>query len=163
LRNFYLGGTEPKITGNKAIYISRKNNVRGIKDENLFTKILIEFGVEVVYPEDIMFKDTIKMMGNYNHLIGVDGAQLTNMLFMQNNSKICSLKHNRGNSTLPPLWFAKYPNLVGNYYYYAMASNLDFKFYNLYCKGDNCHDQWPNQNLIIPQDLVSHLEKFLNY
>lgn len=163
LRNFYLGGVEPNISGNKAIYISRKNNVRGIKDEKIFIKILIEFGVDIVCPEDFNFKDMVKMMGNYNHLIGVDGAQLTNMLFMQNNSKICSLKHNLGNTYLPSLWFGKYPNLVGNHYYYSMANNLDYKFYNLYCKGDNSDAQWPNQNLVIPQDLVLHLKTFFNY
>lgn len=164
LRKFFLGEKvfdTPKR--NKGIYISRKNSVRGIKDEDLFINALKEYDVDVVYPEEIKFKEMVELMGNYNHLIGVDGAQLTNMLFMQDASKICSLKHVQGNSTLPSVWFGKYPNTVGNHYFYSMANNLDFQFYNLYCEGDNTLVEWPNQDLIIPKELNLHLRKFFNF
>ena len=163
LRKFFLGKNDlPKKLTDKAAYISRKNAVRGIKDEELFINILKEYDVDTIYPENLHFKDMIELMGNYNHLIGVDGAQLTNMLFMQDASKICSLKHVSGNNNLPSIWFAKYPNIVGNYYFFSMANNLDYKFYNLYCEGDDSAVEWPNQNLIIPKTIKCHLNNFFS-
>jgi hypothetical protein len=161
LRKFFIG--EKGLVAqksNKSIYISRNNAVRGIKDEDSFIGILKEFNVDTIYPEDFNFKEMIQLMGNYNHLIGVDGAQLTNMLFMQDGSKICSLKHLNGNNILPSIWFGKYPNMIGNYYFFSMANNLDYKFYNLYCEGSNNAVEWPNQDLIVPITIKDHLDVF---
>lgn len=162
LRKFFLKDKNlAKSTLNKSIYISRKNAVRSIKNEESFIDILREFGVDIICPEDVNFSDMIQLMSDYNHLIGVDGAQLTNMLFMQEDSKVLSLKHIHGNDVLPSAWFGKYPNVVGNHYFYSMANNLRFGFYGLQCEGDRSANQWNNQNLIIPKDIKRHLELFL--
>lgn len=77
----------------KKIYISRiKAHRRRILNEDALEKLLLVYGFEKVFMEDLSFTDQRKLMAETSVLISNHGAGLTNMVFMPMGATIIELK-----------------------------------------------------------------------
>lgn len=76
----------------KKIYVSRsKQKIRKIENEFLLFDLLQKNGYSIVYFEDYSFWEQVQLMKNATHLIAPHGANLVNMLVMQENAKIIEM------------------------------------------------------------------------
>jgi len=122
------------------IWISRnKSKHRKILNEDELIPILNNSNFKIIYPEDLSFKDQIEIYKNTSVMGGLHGGALTNMLFMNKNTKLIELRRN-GDSE--------------NNCYFTLASELKIKYYYLECKS-------LHQDLYI-SDIEVDLDKFEN-
>ena len=125
--SFLLNKLRSKFLNNqkqatRQIYISRKKaSQRFITNEVEVIDLLKLHGVEIHCFEDYSFQQQVDLMNQTFILIGLHGAGLTNMLFMQQGGKVLEFRN---------LGDAK------NNCYFAMASDLHHAYYYLQCKGD---------------------------
>lgn len=76
----------------KKIFVSRsKQKVRKIENEFLLFDLLEKKGYSIVYFEEYSFWEQVQLMKNATHLIAPHGANLVNMLVMQENAKIIEM------------------------------------------------------------------------
>ncbi len=107
----------------KKIYISRqKSRFRKINNEQEVQKLLKKYNYEIHYFEEYNFKKQIELMQQTSFLIGLHGAGLTNMLFMNPNTKILEIRNQED----------KHNNC-----YFSLASDLDIDYYYLLSKGNS--------------------------
>lgn len=127
-RNHYHNYYKKILTLNlgELIYISRKKaERRKIINENELIMCLKQYQFKILYWEDYTFEEQISIAFHSKYLIGLHGANLTNMMFMQENSSILEIK------------------IEGDYYnscYYALASALNLNYFYQFAKDTN-----PNQ------------------
>lgn len=106
----------------RKIYISRaKANKRKVLNENQVIDALKRYGYEIHAFEDYNFVQQLEIMAETKTLIGLHGAGLTNMMFMNKGGQVLELR-NEGDSH--------------NNCYFAMASSLSHDYYYLTNKGD---------------------------
>ncbi len=78
--------------GNKKIYISRKKaGYRKILNEPALELLLNSEGFNKVFLEDFSFDEQVQLLHEANIVLGIHGAGLTNILFMQPGSHIINL------------------------------------------------------------------------
>jgi len=120
-----------KITPWKKIYISRqKAKIRKVTNEDEVVKLVNSFGFEIHYFEDYNFSEQVNLMQCTTHLIGLHGAGLTNMLFMQKNSKVLELRNKEDSHN--NCFFSLASDLGHNYYYLLNDGNIkDTHFVNI--------------------------------
>lgn len=107
----------------RKIYISREKAVkRKITNEENVIALLKQYNFEIHYFEQYDLDKQINLMKESICLIGVHGAGLSNMLFMNKNSFILELR-NTGDKI--------------NNCYYSLASDLQHKYYYLLNNGDS--------------------------
>jgi capsular polysaccharide biosynthesis protein len=112
-----------KQTNGKKIYISRqKSRFRKINNEEQVQNLLKKYNYEIHYFEDYSFKKQSELMQKTVCLIGLHGAGLTNMLFMNPNTKVLEIRNQED----------KHNNC-----YFSLASDLDIDYYYLLSKGDS--------------------------
>ena len=98
----------------RKVYASRaKSTKRRILNEQVIFPILEQYGFECVFFEDLTFLQQVNLMWQTSVLIGVHGANLTNILFMQKGATVIELMNH------------EYLNLV----YYRMASALGLPYF----------------------------------
>ncbi|MDO7744527.1 MAG: glycosyltransferase family 61 protein [Pedobacter sp.] len=143
IRNRFLTSKTP---ANRNIYISReKASRRKILNEQQVIELLVQFNYEIHYFEDYSFKEQIKIMSEAKSLIGLHGAGLTNMLFMEKGAKILELRNDGDNH---------------NNCYFALASALNHDYYYLSNKSDNEDTYTTNITVDIP-DLRKVIESII--
>ena len=71
--------------------------------------------------EDYSLEDQIKLTYNCKNLIGLHGANLTNLMFMKPDSNLLELR-NEGD--------------IKNNYYYSLASSFSLNYFYLQCKSN---------------------------
>lgn len=73
----------------RKLYISRKNcwNKR-LLNEDKIQHIFIEYGYEIICPEEMSFQDQLKIFSEAEFIAGASGAGFTNILFANKNVKI---------------------------------------------------------------------------
>ncbi|EKQ50167.1 MULTISPECIES: glycosyltransferase 61 family protein [unclassified Clostridium] len=73
----------------RKLFISRKNcwNHRLVNDQKI-QQIFIEYGYELICPEEMSFKDQLKTFSEAEFIAGASGAGFTNILFANKNAKI---------------------------------------------------------------------------
>jgi len=124
-----------KHNPNKKIYISRqKSRYRKINNENQVQELLKKYNYEIHYFEDYSFQKQIELMQQTSSLIGLHGAGLTNMLFMNPNTKILEIRNQED----------KHNNC-----YFSLASDLEIDYYYLLSKGDSSETHTVNVDVDI--------------
>lgn len=76
----------------RLIYISRRYATRRkVANEEALIPILGRYGIEVVYPEQLSFKEQISLFARTKLIVSIHGAGLTNMLFMPSGGYVLEL------------------------------------------------------------------------
>jgi capsular polysaccharide biosynthesis protein len=120
----------------KAVYLSRlEASKRHISNELELIKLLRRYGVEIHIFENYSFEKQVRIMNQTSILIGLHGAGLTNMLFMNDFCKVLEIR-NFGD---------KHNNC-----YFSMASALKHDYY--YCQG--IPNNMDTSNAVIELDLI---------
>jgi len=108
----------------RKIFISRQKAVkRRIINEAEIIPLLLTHGYEIHYFEEYDFKKQIKIMSETKSVIGLHGAGLTNMLFMQSGGSILELR-NEGDSH-NNCYFSMASELGHDYFYHLNKGNTD--------------------------------------
>lgn len=105
----------------RRIYVSRNQQpIRRLLNEESIEPILRQYGFETINFEGMPFADQVRTMREAAVLVGVHGANLTNMLFMAPQTIVIELMSNN--------------ILVLNDCYYCLSSALGLAYYNLPCQ-----------------------------
>jgi hypothetical protein len=125
------------------VYSSRKSaRFRKVDNESAVINLLEKYNFIIVDFDNYSFLDQLELMSNSNFLIGVHGANLTNMMFMQEESVIIEIMNKE----------------VFNPCYYHLSSGLNMKYNYLPClpiskiAHDNNDDLYVD--LAVLEDLV---------
>ena len=95
LRDSFRKFVQPEQTNDRKIYISRqKARQRRIVNENELLSIIIEHGFEMVFAEDLTFREQGKLFGQASCILGVHGAGLTNMIFAKPGTEVLEIQLN---------------------------------------------------------------------
>ena len=133
LRNTFINNKN--ISGERLIYISRKNTKQGIDNEDELIKILSSLGFIIFSPEDYNLDRQIEAFTNAKIVIGLHGAGLTNMLFCPLGTVIVEL--GKKGEKLDKCYFNLANNLEFDYYYFPCeAINHDATYYDAIIKAD---------------------------
>ena len=118
LRALGLSGERP--ADGRRIYVSRSRQpIRRLLNEAAIGPLLREYGFETVFFEDLTFEEQVRLLHGTSVLVGVHGANLTNMLFMAPHATVVELMNVD-------------PNAFNScYYHLAFALKLDY--YNVPC------------------------------
>jgi hypothetical protein len=112
------------------LYISRAHAPRRkALNEDEVTICLAQHGFITVYLEDYTFAEQVSIMVGARYVVALHGAGLTNMLFMQPESRVLELQMQDDGA---------------NHYYYTLAADLGIKYYYQFCT--------PNDVLLGVQD-----------
>ena len=96
----------------KRIFISRRNmkNAR-LKNEAQVIEIIKQYNFEIVYPEDLTFRQQVQLFSQAEYVAGTTGAAFTNIIFCPENAKIMCIIPQRykyyGYSTLAKMFNLK--------------------------------------------------------
>ncbi|MFN0187170.1 MAG: glycosyltransferase family 61 protein, partial [Bacteroidia bacterium] len=114
--HFNKGGSR----GSK-IYVSRiKSKRRRVINEQEVSDLLSSYGFVTIVFEDYSFEEQIRISANAQLLIGIHGAGLTNMMFMQEQSSVLEFRP---------------ANDATNLCYYSLASALELHYYYQFGQG----------------------------
>lgn len=133
----------------KKLFISRKNTqFKRIDNQEEVEETFVKFGYEIIYPEEMSFKEQLNIFSKANTIAGVSGSGLTNIIFSNENTKLICIYTKE-------IEISSYSNLAGIlnrkcYYLDASKENNKNEGKYYYCKS----------NLIIDIDyLTRFLEK----
>lgn len=120
LRQQFIG--QNSTQGLKNIYISRqKAEKRKIINEDAVISLLKEYHFEIHFFEDYSFSEQVNLMKATKCLVGLHGAGLTNMLFMNEKTSVLELRNTEDNH---------------NNCYFSLASDLNLHYYYQLNNGD---------------------------
>ena len=117
LRNFLLSKFSllPHPNLGDRVYISRASaQRRKVTNEEEVTAYMREQGFSVVQLEYYPFAEQVSIMSRVRYLVSIHGAGLTNMLFMQAESRVLELRLKDDGT---------------QQYFYTLASDLGFEYY----------------------------------
>ncbi|WP_338814742.1 glycosyltransferase family 61 protein [Bernardetia sp. Wsw4-3y2] len=142
-------GTENVIKQkiNRKIYISRqKSRFRKINNEEQVQKLLKKYNYEIHYFEEYSFEKQIELMKQTVSLVGLHGAGLTNMLFINPNTKVLEIRNQAD----------KHNNC-----YFSLASDLEVDYYYLLSEGDSAETHTVNVDVDIEklEQIILEMEK----
>jgi capsular polysaccharide biosynthesis protein len=135
-----------EIVGNKRIFISRQKASRRkiVNEDDLFI-LLKSFEFEIHFFEDYDFLKQVNLMKTASHFVGLHGAGLTNMLFMNKNSKVLELRIKDDSH---------------NNCYFSLASDLEHHYY--YLLNESYSNAKDEVNVVVNlKDFKETLEKML--
>jgi hypothetical protein len=76
----------------RRVYISRRNaSRRKVVNEEKLVEILLKFDFEIIEFENLTVLDQVNLMNETDVFIGLHGAGLTNLMFMNQNTKVLEL------------------------------------------------------------------------
>lgn len=131
LRFKLRNATDSKIDLGKKIYISRKiARGRKILNEGAVSSFLKDNGFVCITPESYSFEEQVSIFSNAKVLVGIHGAGLANMLFMEPDSSVIEILPYRNGI------FDFRPNSMSikhDHCYSTMAKNLTHKYFYLQC------------------------------
>jgi capsular polysaccharide biosynthesis protein len=105
LRDSFRKFVQPEQTNDRKIYISRqKARQRRIVNENELLSIIIEHGFEMVFAEDLTFREQAKLFGQASCILGVHGAGLTNMIFANSGCEVLEIQLDDPNCSRSHYW-----------------------------------------------------------
>lgn len=80
IRNMVLNATNLK--GNRKIFVSRKNyNNQRLVNEKEVAELFIQYGFEVIYPEELSFMEQVEIFSTAKCVAGATGAAFTNIIY----------------------------------------------------------------------------------
>jgi capsular polysaccharide biosynthesis protein len=140
IKDYYA---DTKIVGDDKIYISRKKALkRRIANEEAVESLLKSFGFKCVAMEDFSFAEQVNICFNAKCLISLHGAGLTNMMFMNKNSKVVELRQ-KGE--------------FQNNCYFTLASDMDLQYYYLICEKVNPDEKNHTADVMVDLDALNEL------
>lgn len=74
----------------RRIFLARKNNQRIVNTSEI-ENIFIKYGFEIVYCEDLSFREQVRLFNNAEFVAGPTGAAMTNILFCNPGTKFICL------------------------------------------------------------------------
>lgn len=112
-----------KTNRKRRIYISRsKAPKRKVTNENELTAVFKKYNIELIHFEDLSMMEQIQVCSEVELIVGLHGAGLTNMLFMQENSAVLELRNNDDRT---------------NNCFFSMSSALNLNYFYLQNSGDS--------------------------
>ena len=112
----------------RRIFASRgRQKYRRLTDEPKILAILARHGFECIYFEDLSFAQQVALLHETEVLMGVHGANLTNLLFMQSGAKVVELFNQ---DKFLKLANANFENLI----YYRLCSSLKLLYLAVPCQ-----------------------------
>ncbi len=120
VRKRYLNGFKNNER-NRNIYISRsKASRRKIANEELIIPLLLSYGIEIIHCEDLSFLEQVELFSETKLLISNHGAGLSNMLFLEGNSRVIEIRLQ--DDSLNNCYFSLASALDIDYYYFEAES-----------------------------------------
>ena len=115
------------VTSHKWVYVSRKKATkRKISNELEVEKLLVNLGFEIICFEDYTFSEQINLLKNTELMISPHGANLTNMLFMPQQSSVIELRRQDND---------------GRNFYFSLSAVNNQNYYYLKCNYiEETHD-----------------------
>jgi len=114
-------------TPKNRIWISRnKSKHRKIANEDSLIPVLKQYGFQIIYPEDISFIEQLSLYRNAEIIGGLHGGALTNILFMNEGTKLIEIR--RYGDNMNNCYFSLASELKIDYYYLESES-IDEDFY----------------------------------
>ena len=114
-------------TPTNRIWISRnKSKHRKIANEESLIPVLKQYGFQIIYPEDISFIEQLSLYRNAEIIGGLHGGALTNILFMNEGTKLIEIR--RYGDNMNNCYFSLASELKIDYYYLESES-IDEDFY----------------------------------
>jgi hypothetical protein len=130
------------IGSSTKIYVSRgRQKSRKVVNEELIIKIVKQFGFEVVYFEDYTFEQQVEIGKGAKYMVSSHGANLTNMMFMTEGSRVLELIKSNG----------------PNFCYWALANAAKVDYYYQLCEVKENDHLWVDIELF-----KVNLHKILN-
>ncbi len=109
------------------IYISReKANTRKLKNEKELCDVLKKYNFIKVCMEELSFEEQYKLASKAEMLVGLHGAGLTHMLWMQEGSKVLEIRAEKDNQRN---CYFSLASALGLQYYYVLAKQINDKDY----------------------------------
>lgn len=128
--------------GREKVYVSRaKQKARKIINEQDVIKIVTTLGFEVVYFEDYTFEQQVEIGKGAKYMVSSHGANLTNMMFMTEGSRVLELIKSEG----------------PNFCYWALANAAKVDYYYQLCEVKENDHLWVDIELF-----KLNLHKILN-
>ncbi|RZJ87842.1 MAG: glycosyltransferase family 61 protein, partial [Hymenobacter sp.] len=120
------------VVGTRKVYAARATHgVRRIANEAAVDELLQAFGFEKIYFEKMSFLEQVQLMRETKVFLGVHGAGMTNMLFLQPDTAVIELLNEEH----------------GDLCYFRLASCISLPYFWIPCAGT--HQQLANQSDII--------------
>ncbi len=140
---------------NKGIFINRRgSSFRNILNKSEFFSLLEKYQIDVLYAEDHSTEELIKKINSANLLIGVMGAGLSNMLFLQDNCSLIELMPETCLGFTPDYWENQYHAKYSGYYYYSLANACSLNYYFIPCGVDDARKYPPKANIYVNLQLM---------
>jgi capsular polysaccharide biosynthesis protein len=145
LKNAILNETSSGSEPINKLWISRQSaQHRKIKNFNELIDIVEAHSFEIIKFEDFSLTEQIKITNKAHTIMGLHGAGLTNMLFMEKGSKVIEIRDRNDDK---------------NNCFFTLASDLELNYY--YFLGDSVekNNLYASDYIINPEDLNSFLTK----
>lgn len=128
------------------IYITRRNTLnRRTLPTNALETFLEKKGYKIIEAESLSFIDQVKLFSNCSGLIGVHGAGLTNMIFMEKGSKVMEIKRIGD---------------IQNYCYYFMANAMQHLYFIYSADGVSNNSLQDDDLLVIMEEFEVNFKAF---
>lgn len=119
----FFAAAQKQVQPELQVYISRKLAPKRKAHNELEVELMLrKRGFEIVYAEQLSFRQQVELMGKTKLLVCLHGAALTNMLFLHNEAKVLELR-NIGDSKTQC--------------YFNLASALELPYFYTLNQGDH--------------------------
>ena len=112
----------------KKIWLSRENQSRRrLKNENELIDFLSSNGYTCIHPDKLKVSEQISLFKNAESIVSIHGAALTNIMFMNKNSKVLEIRNNRD---------------LKNNSFFTLASEFEIEYFYFLAESfsNNVHD-----------------------
>jgi len=121
----------------RKIFISRKHSKKKrLENYEIVEQIFIDFGYEIIHPEEMSFKEQLKIFSEAEYIAGASGAGLTNILFANKHAKFICILPKEVETTS----YSSITGILGQEYYFLDAKLLgektDYAYYQKNFKAD---------------------------
>lgn len=135
-----------KNSSERIIYISRsKTQRRKVENETEIVNVIQKFNGKIVCLENFSWLEQLHLFSNSELIISPHGGGLTNMIFMNSNSKVLEFRH---------------PKSYIQNMFFSMASALELDYYYIKCRS-NSEDSHSGDIIVPPKKLKSTIKKIL--
>lgn len=121
------------FVGERRVYVSRnRQHLRRLLNEAAIEPLLRQYGFEIIYFEEHSFEEQVHLIAEATVLIGVHGANLTNMLFMRPGATVVELMID---------------GKAFNPCYYYLANTMQLNYYSVPCRAEGGNWEADDPNL----------------
>lgn len=119
LRNKVLASLNLQKTTRKSRIFLKRSGARSLENSDEIEIFLLKKGFQIVKPEILSFVEQVTLFNNSEFIIGAGGAAMSNLIFIQPNTKIICLVSNRNKdfctqSNLAQITGSHYVHLAGD-------------------------------------------------